>query len=95
MPGASTRGSLDTAGAEARSEVARRKAHADVLFLSGLVLGGPLMTFGGRFRLGLFLVLAGAFASVLRRYAGMSLSGSVAVGAAGAALIAVVLDHAP
>jgi len=53
------------------------------------------MTFGGRFRLGLFLVLAGAISSVLRRYSGTSLAGSVAIGAAVAALIAAVLGHAP
>jgi len=95
MPGASTRGGLDGSDSEAHSEVARRKANSDLLFLAGLLVGGPLMTFGGRFRLGLFLVLAGAISSVLRRYSGTSLAGSVAIGAAVAALIAAVLGHAP
>ena len=75
--------------------MSRRKTHADLLFLAGLVLGGPVMTLGGRFRLGLFLVLAGGIASVLHRYARASLGGSMALGAAVAALIAAVFVGAP
>jgi hypothetical protein len=96
MPGASARGGPDSADTRTRSEAARRKTNADLLFLAGLVLGGPLMTFGGRFHLGLSLVLAGAFASVLRRYTGMSLGSSLMLGAAAAvAVIVAVLSHVP
>lgn len=94
MPAASVRGSEDQEGSAARRALARRKANADLLFLVGLLLGGPVMTVGGHLRVGLFVVLAGAFASVLRRYGGASLGGAVAVGAAAAALAAALLVDA-
>lgn len=96
MPAASSRGGAqDEESAAARTAVARRKGGADLLFLGGLLLGGPVMTVGDHLRLGLFLVLAGGFASVLRRYAGASLGGAVALGAAGAALVAAVVVSPP
>lgn len=95
MPAASSRSGGGEQVEAARSALSRRKGSADLLFLAGLLLGGPVMTLGGRLRLGLFLVLAGAFASVLRRYTGASLGGSVAMGAAVAALVAAVAVDGP
>lgn len=92
MPAVSRRRGDD---GEARSALGRRKGSADLLFLGGLLLGGPVMTVGGRLRVGLFLVLAGAFASVLRRYTRASLGGSVAMGGAVAALLAAVVVDPP
>lgn len=95
MPAASSRSGDGGEVREARSALGRRKVGADLLFLGGLLLGGPVMTVGGRFRAGLFLVLAGAFASVLRRYTRASLGGSVAMGGALAALLAAVVVDPP
>ena len=49
------------------------------------------MTLGGETRLGLLLVLAGGFASVLRRYTEWSTPGTVGVGVLSATLVATVL----
>lgn len=95
MPAASSRRSDGEDAEAARSTLSQRKGGADLLFLAGLLVGGPVMTVGGRLRLGLFLVLAGAFASVLRRYTRASLGGALTLGAAGAALLAAVVIDAP
>lgn len=95
MPGASARGGAPESAARVHRESSLRKTRSDLLFLAGLLLGGPIMTLGGRFRLGLFLVLAGGIASVLHRYSRASLGGGMALGAAAAALIAVVLVGSP
>lgn len=50
-----------------------------------------MMSLGGELQLGLFIVLAGGFASVLRRYTDWSAPGTVAVGVLGAAFVAIVL----
>jgi hypothetical protein len=78
---------LKREGARARRLLRTRKALADLFFLIGLLLGGPMMTLGGQFQWGLFIVLAGATASVLRRYTDWSTPGTVLVGA----LVATVL----
>jgi hypothetical protein len=57
-----------------------RKALADLFFLVGLLVGGPMMSFGGQVRIGAFVVLAGAVASMLRRYSDWSTPGTVLVG---------------
>jgi hypothetical protein len=57
-----------------------RKALADTTFLVGLLLGGPMISVGGNFRVGVFVVLAGALASVLRRYTDWSFPGTLLVG---------------
>ena len=46
-------------GKENRRHTHNRRALADLLFLVGLLLGGPMMTIGGDVRTGLFIVLAG------------------------------------
>jgi hypothetical protein len=63
-----------------------RKALSDTFFLVGLLLGGPMISFGGQVQIGAFIVLAGAIASVLRRYTDWSTPGTVVVGS----LLAVV-----
>lgn len=78
-------------GKEARQQTYTRRAMADLLFLVALLLGGPMMTIGGDVRTGLFIVLAGGFASVLRRYTDWSAPGTVVVGSVGAAIVAVSL----
>lgn len=75
-------------GKRARKALHTRKAMADLFFLVGLLLGGPMMTLGGEVRLGLFIVLAGGVASVLRRYSEWSTPGTVVVGVLTAALVA-------
>ena len=78
-------------GKEARRQTYTRRAMADLLFLVALLLGGPMMTIGGDVRTGLFIVLAGGFASVLRRYTDWSAPGTVVVGSVAAAIVAVTL----
>jgi len=79
-----------------RSDAARRrKAVADLFFLGGLLAGGPLLSFGVRPRIGLFLILAGGVASVLRRYTPWSTPGTVLVGGLAAALAASVFADPP
>ncbi len=82
-------------GRPQRSEGARRKSRADLLFLVGLLVGGPVMTLGDRFQTGLFLVLAGGFSAVLRRYSRLSLTASVLIGGLGAGLVAAVAADSP
>ena len=74
-----------------RSAIKARKALADTLFLIGLLLGGPMMTFGDNLRIGLFIVLAGGLASTLRRYTEWSTTATVALGCLGAMIAATTL----
>ena len=78
-------------GDAAKRDIRTRKALSDLLFLVGLLLGGPMMSLGGEIQLGLFIVLAGGLASVLRRYTDWSAPGTVLVGGMGAALVATLL----
>lgn len=78
-------------GKTARRGIRTKKALADVLFLVGLLLGGPMMTLGGEVQLGLFIVLAGGIASVLRRYTDWSALGTVLVGSMGAGVVATLV----
>lgn len=78
-------------GERRRRRIGSRKATADLLFLGGLLAGGPLLSFGVEARLGLFLILAGGVASVGRRYTSWSTPGTVVVGGLLAALLATVL----
>jgi hypothetical protein len=72
---------LHRLGQAERGKLHRRKTLSDAFFLAGLLLGGPVMTFGGQLRLGALVVLAGALASALRRYTDWSTPGTVVVGA--------------
>ena len=74
------RDDLKREGARRRTVDRTRRAAADLAFLVGLLLGGPLMTVGGEFQLGLLIVLAGGFASLLRRYAAASNGGAGLIG---------------
>lgn len=78
-------------GARERTLLRTQRALADTLFLVGLLLGGPLITLGGRLELGLLVVLAGALASALRRYSSWSLPGILAVATLGALVVAAVV----
>ena len=82
-------------GARARRIQRTRKALSDLLFLVGLLLGGPMMTLGDNLQLGLFIALAGALASVLRRYTEWSTAGPVLVGGSAAAVVASVVVGTP
>lgn len=82
-------------GAQARRRIRTRRAFADLLFLVGLLLGGPMMTIGGDLRLGLFIALAGGLASALRRYTDWSALGAILVGAVGAAVVAATVVDTP
>jgi hypothetical protein len=75
----------------ARGLAHARKNMADAFFLVGLLLGGPTMTLGGNVQLGLFIVLAGGVASVLRRYTGWSTPGTIVVGSIAALTLATWL----
>ncbi len=66
-------------GKKARTHLRYQRALSDLYFLIGLLLGGPMITIGGQLRLGLFLVLIGGMASVLRRYTEWSNVGSVVI----------------
>ncbi len=85
------RDDLKREGKRARGEIRFKKAQADLFFLVGLLLGGPMMTLGGQLRGGLFIVLAGGFASILRRYTASSAAGSVTVGGLVALLVATIV----
>lgn len=91
--GAAVRASADDlrafADAERRRD-RRRKAVADLFFLAGLLAGGPLLS-AGRVQPGLFLVLGGGLASVMRRYLGVSTLGSALMGFLTSAVIAAVV----
>jgi hypothetical protein len=78
-------------GRAARRHLRHQRALSDLFFLIGLLLGGPMMTLGGELRLGLLLVLAGAFASAFRRYTEWSTPGAMGIGALLASLVAVVV----
>jgi len=82
---------LKAEGARERRRIRSRKASADLLFLVGLLLGGPMVTLAGRLELGAFIVLAGAASSVLRRYTESSLGGSLTIGALFAGLVAALV----
>jgi len=77
-----------------RRRVKIHKALADTFFLMGLLLGGPMMSFGGNLRLGLFIVLAGGLASLLRRYTDWLTVVTVALGCFGAIVTATALAPA-
>ncbi len=68
-----------------------RKALSDTLFLIGLLLGGPMIALGENLQLGLFIVLAGGFASILRRHSNWSTPGTVVIGSLGAMVAASIL----
>ena len=84
-------GDLKRVGEAERKLIRSRRALADTLFLVGLLLGGPMITLGGSFRLGSFIVLAFGAASVLRRYTEWSLPGIVAIGPMVAAVVAALV----
>jgi len=67
-----------------------RKAMSDTVFLVGLLLGGPMISFGSDLRIGVILVLAGGLCSVLRRYTDLSLAASLAVGSLASMVVAAL-----
>lgn len=78
-----------------RRRIASRRNTADLLFLAGLVTGGPLLSLGGRARLGLFVLLVGASASALYRFARSSLPAALLIGGLGSAAVAVAVTDSP
>lgn len=66
-------------GKEERRSALRQKANADLLFLFGLLLGGPIVTFGSQLQIGLLVCLAGAVSSALRRYTSWSVPGILTI----------------
>lgn len=82
---------LKRVAAEERVAIARQKNLADGLFLTALLLGGPLISFGGRVRLGLFVLLGGAGASVVYRWTRSSLLAALLIGGLGAGIVAVAV----
>ncbi len=82
---------LKREGERRRRELGNRKAVADLLFLAGLLIGGPLLSFGLHARLGLFLILGGGLASTARRYTPWSTPGTVVVGGLLAAVVATAV----
>jgi hypothetical protein len=75
-------------GDDARRGVHARKAQADLLFLAGLLLGGPAVTFWGHALAGAVVILAGGAASVLRRYTEWSTVGTLVAGVGAALAVA-------
>jgi hypothetical protein len=84
---------LKKVAAEERAILARRKNVADGLFLAGLLVGGPLLSLGGRTRLGLFVLLGGAAASGLYRWARSSLPAALLIGGLAAGVVAVAVTN--
>lgn len=82
---------LQRFAARERKLLRSRKALADTSFLVGLLLGGPIITLGGGVRIGLFIVLTGGLASVLRRYTSWSVPGTVVVGSLLALVVATLV----
>jgi len=78
-------------GEAERKLLRSRKAISDTLFLIGLLLGGPLSTLAGHFRLGSLVILAGGATSALRRYTSWSLPGVMAIGSLLAAVVAALV----
>ncbi len=74
-----------------RKALRSRKTFSDTIFLIGLVLGGPIISFGESMQFGLFLVLAAGFASLLSRYSDWSRPGTVLVGSLVAMVAASLL----
>lgn len=66
-------------GKEERRSALRQKANADLIFLMGLLIGGPVITFGAQLQIGLLVCLAGALASALRRYTSWSTPGVLVI----------------
>ena len=84
---------LGTIRQERQREIHRSKNAADLIFLSGLLAGGPLASFDIQFTLGLVLMLGGGVASVLIRYASFSAAGALLTGILGAlTLVSAVFD---
>jgi hypothetical protein len=71
------------------------KARSDSLFLFGLLAGGPLMAIGSTFRIGLFIALAGALSSVVRRYSNFSTAGTLVVGSVLSLIAATLFVDTP
>lgn len=82
---------LKRLGERERKLLRTRRALSDTLFLIGLLLGGPMITVGDRFRIGSFVVLAASAASALRRYTSWSLPGVLAIGSLAATALAVLV----
>ena len=68
-----------------------RKSISDTFFLVGLLLGGPMIAIGENLQLGLFIVLAAGFASILHRHSDWSTPGTVLIGSLGAMVAASLL----
>jgi len=75
-------------GDAARRDLHARKTQADLLFLVGLLLGGPAITFWGHALVGGVIVLAGGAASIIRRHTEWSTAGAVVAGAGAALAVA-------
>jgi hypothetical protein len=82
---------LKRVAVEERKLERKRKNAADMLFLAGLLGGGPLLALGGSAGLGLFVLLAGGVASALYRYTRSSLGGSLLIAGLGAAAVAAAV----
>ncbi len=72
-----------------------QKARSDILFLVGLLVGGPMMAIDSTFRIGLFVALAGGLSSVIRRYSNFSTVGTLVVGSALSLIVATLFVDAP
>ena len=68
-----------------------RKAIADGFFLVGLLVGGPMISIGAAPQLGLYVVLAAGFVSIVHRKTEWSTPGTVLIGSLGAMVAASVL----
>jgi hypothetical protein len=74
--------------------VNRRKAIADSFFLIGLLVGGPMISIGVAPQVGLYVVLAAGFVSVVHRHTEWSTPGTILIGCLGA-LVAATLQVDP
>ncbi len=78
-----------------RRAVPMLKARSDTLFLSGQLLGGPIMAVNTTFKIGLVIGLAGAIFPVIRRYSNWSTPGTVIVGSVFALIAAIWFVETP
>lgn len=82
-------------GQDRRRGISRQKNVSDLFFLTGLLTGGPLVSFDIQFTLGLVLMLGAGVASALVRYTAFSAPGALLAGGLGALTLVTAMVGPP